>query len=251
MSKPNSMIDAAFAPDELWLMRQQSMLGDSGISKLRQASVLVAGVGGLGGATATYLASAGIGRLIILHEGVVEYPDLNRQTLMGWEGVGSKRVELAKKSLLRLNPNLKVETVDARVTDANLDKWLAMSDFVVDARYTVEERFRLNEICVQRQIPMIEVAMFGWEFYMFTVIPHQTPCLRCLFRENENWEGKKFPVLGSVSATAGTMAATQVIKYLSGIDRAPHPTLYWYNSLTMVQRIIQVQRNPRCPVCGE
>ena len=236
--------------DSLWLTRQQSMFDSGGLAKLRQATVLVAGVGGLGGAAATYLTTAGVGRLIILHEGVVEYPDLNRQTLMGWEGVGRKRIELAKKSLLRLNPHLIVDTIDARVTETDLDDWLTAVDFVIDARYTVEERFRLNEICVANHLPMMEVAMSGWEFYLFAVFPQQTPCLRCLFQESENWEGKKFPVLGSVSATAGTIAATQVIKYLSGIEDTPQSTLYWHDSLNMQQLTIQVKRNPHCPVCG-
>lgn len=250
MSMSEAIESSDIPVDRLWLKRQESMFSVDGLKKLRHAKVLVAGVGGLGGAVATYLATAGIGKLIILHEGVVDYPDLNRQTLMGWEGIGKKRVDMAKQNLLRLSPYLIVETIDTRVTETDLDDKLTGVDFVVDARYTVEERFRLNEICVTNQVPMLEVAMTGWEFYLFTVFPKQTPCLRCLFQEDTLWEGKKFPVLGSVSAMAGTLAATQVIKYLSGVENSPQSLLYWYDTLHMQQQSIRISRHPECPVCG-
>lgn len=221
------------------------------MEKLRHSTVLVAGVGGLGGAAATYLAAAGIGRLILLHDGVVEWSDLNRQTLMGWDGVGRSRVQQAKTTLQRLYPTVQLDTIDGKVIDIAMDAWIDQVDMVLDARYDLDERYVLNRLCVEHNVPMIEAAMNGWELYVMAVVPHAGPCLRCLFIDGMPWQGKGFPVLGTVCATAGTLAANETIKHLSGLVSHTVTPLYWFDLLTMQQRTIQVQRLGYCPVCGD
>ncbi|MCL6574620.1 ThiF family adenylyltransferase [Kyrpidia sp.] len=239
--------------------RQLPLIGENGQQRLKESTVLVAGIGGLGGACALYLAAAGVGHLILLHDGVVQLPDLNRQTLMNWESLGRPRVEEAEKTLRAFDPDLKVTTIQGKVGEVSLDPWLKQADLVIDARYDMEERFKLNELCVRQGVPMMEAAMYGWEIFLFWVIPKLGPCLECLHARDaaEAWQPLGFPVLGAVAGAAGAMAASEAVKWITqkrvagGGRGLSMGTLFSLHLLYMDTHVIQVARNPYCPVCGD
>ncbi|MDI3326942.1 MAG: ThiF family adenylyltransferase [Alicyclobacillaceae bacterium] len=238
--------------------RQLSMLGEEGQRRLREATVLVAGVGGLGGACALYLAAAGVRNLVLLHDGVVELPDLNRQTLMSLEGLGRPRVEEAEKTLLRFDPELCIHTLQGKVGEVDLDPWLGQVDLVVDARYDMEERFLLNRLCVKYGLPVIEASMYGWEIFLFLVIPRMGPCLHCLYPQSaaQTWQPRGFPVLGAVAGAAGAMAAAEAVKWIVkkrivGGKGLRMGTLFTFNLLYMDAQFTRIVRNPDCPICGD
>ncbi len=220
-------------------------------AKLKAASVLVAGVGGLGGAAATYLAVAGIGSLRLAHYGTLTLSNMNRQTLMSDERIGESRVLQAKDRIKELNPHVEVEIINERTSDSNIGDLLSGVELALSARPNFDERRTLNKGCVERDIPMIEAAMNGMEGYLFNVVPGQTPCLECLYPEdNPEWEELGFPVLGAVSGMLGCIMAIEAIKLIAGFGRPLLSQMLAFNTFDMEYRKFRVRRNGSCPVCG-
>lgn len=231
--------------------RQLQLLGTEGQQKLKEATVFIAGVGGLGGTTATYLAAAGIGKLIIAHEGVIVLPDLNRQILMDSNRVGENRISSAVNQLKRINPEVEIEGHSEKIYYDNATPWVADSDIVVDARYDFPERYALNRICVDQKKVMVEAAMEGFELSLTTIKPGETACLSCMFpNRDEKWEPLGFPVLGATSGIAGCLAAIEVIKVLTGIGDPYYNKLYRFDTLQFQSHTFGLKRDPFCDHCG-
>ena len=229
--------------------RQMKLLGTSGQELLRNATVLVAGVGGLGGTAALYLAAAGVGKLILAHEGVVVLPDLNRQILMSDDKVGEDRVSTAAESLRRLNPEVEVEIHAERIQYERSKAWVEAAHIVVDARYDFPERYELNRLCRDYGKPMVEAAMYGYEISLTTIVPGSTPCLECLYPSPGAWEPLGFPVLGAVSGMAGCMAAMEVVKWVTGIGKVSSNVLLRLDAVTNTSYQVELSEVPKCPAC--
>ena len=229
--------------------RQMDLVGVEGQSRLKEATVLIAGVGGLGGTAALYLAAAGVGKLILAHEGITVLPDLNRQILMSTEGIGRPRVEQAAEGLRRLNPEVAVETWNGRIEEA-VRPLVRKADLVIDARYDFPERYELNRLCREEGKPMVEAAMCGYEISLTTVVPGDTPCLECLYPiPPQEWEPLGFPVLGAVSGMAGCMAALEAIKWLTG-KPGQAGKLLRFDALQFQSVEFDISTAPRCDRCG-
>lgn len=232
--------------------RQLTMPGFGVIQqeRLRSATVLIAGIGGVGGAAATYLAAAGIGGLILVHPGVLEVPDLNRQTLMYPECVGTSRVECAARTLRAHYPDVAVEAWDIGLADDRLPGLVAQAGVVVDARHNFPERYLLNRECVRAGKPLIVSAMHGDEAYLLVIEPG-SPCLRCVFAEGDpEWRPLAFPVLGAVAGTVGCLAAMEAVKVTAGYAVASTGKLIHLDMWDMAFHTFPTARDPRCPDCG-
>ena len=165
-------------PTELERYHRQMMLpgfGEEAQRKLRQATVLVTGVGGLGGTAALYLAVAGVGRLILVRGGDLRLDDMNRQILMTDDWVGKPRVLKAKEALSAINPDVEIEAIPEYVTASNVDSLVLQADVALDCAHNFDERDLLNAACVRWSKPMVEAAMNGMEAYLTTIIPEETP----------------------------------------------------------------------------
>ncbi|WP_052339891.1 HesA/MoeB/ThiF family protein [Gorillibacterium massiliense] len=230
-------------------LRQMKLLGADGQEKLRKATVFIAGVGGLGGTTALYLAAAGVGKLILAHEGVIALPDLNRQILMTDERLGMERVSTAADSIHRLNPEVEVEIHAERIQYDRGRAWVEDADIAVDARYDFPERYELNRLCRDYGKPMVEAAMYGFEISLTTFVPEQTPCLECLYPSPGAWEPLGFPVLGAVSGMAGCMAAMEAVKWITGVGRVSAGALFRYDTLSNSAYQVDLTGVPMCPAC--
>ena len=224
--------------------------GEAGQRRLRNASVLVSRVGGLGGVVATELAAAGIGRLILAHAGDVKPSDLNRQTLMTHDWIGKPRIESAERRLKELNPRLEILAVPENINEANARRLVGEADLVVDCAPLFEERYLLNREAVRQRKPMVECAVYAMEIHVTTMDPGSTPCLRCLYPEQSSTWTRQFPVFGAVSGTAGGLAAMEAIKVLSVMGRPLHGRLLVMDLDTMNTRIVRIRRNPLCPECS-
>lgn len=226
--------------------------GEEQQRRLRGATALVAGVGGLGGTAALYLAAAGVGRLILMHEGNLEEEDLNRQILMrpGW--LGLRRADCARRSLRELYPDVEVVALPERVTAGTVHPWLLDADVALDCRHNFPERYALNLSCVLAATPLVEAAMNAMEGYLTVVLPGETPCLACLFPEGDpGWDPMSFPVLGAVPGALGCLAALEAIKVLSGFGRPLAGRLLTFDLSQDDFRTYRVRRRPDCDVCGE
>ncbi len=225
---------------------------DEGVqARLRRATALVAGVGGLGGPAALYLTTAGIGRLILLHPGDLEWPDLNRQVLMEPVQVGRPRVVSAAAFLRRFNPEVTVVAVPEPVDEGRVSRWLGEADVVLDCRHNFPERHALNRACVRAGKPLVEAAMDAMAAHLTVVLPGRTPCLACLFpAPPPDWDPLGFPVLGAVPGSLGSMAALEAIKVITGWGRPLAGRMLVMDLGEAEFRILRVRRLPGCPVCG-
>ncbi|GKU84572.1 HesA/MoeB/ThiF family protein [Niallia sp. NCCP-28] len=232
--------------------RQLKLLGTEGQQKLKNAAVFIAGIGGLGGTAALYLAAAGIGKLLIAHEGHIVLPDLNRQILMDSKKIGEERIPCAVESLKKINPEVEIEAYSQRINYETSYPLVSAADVVIDARYDFPERYALNKLCVDIGKPMIEAAMSGFEILLTAIKPNETACLACIFPERDKkWEPLGFPVLGATSGIAGCMAALEAIKILTGIGEPYYNKLYHFDSLNFQSAAFSLKRNPSCKHCAD
>jgi len=225
-------------------------LGPAEQERLRAATVVVAGIGGVGGACATYLAAAGVGHLVLVHPGDLELPDRNRQTLMRPEDHGRSRVLAAARTLRLHYPDVEVSAHDVGVADAGVPHLIGAADVVVDARHNFPERYLLNRLCRQADVPAVIAAMDSVYLQLMTSVPGG-PCWRCAFpAADDTWDPLGFRVLGAVAGTVGCLAAVEVVKVLIGIDTALTGRLLYGDLWQMTFQTLSIRRSPTCPDCS-
>ncbi len=218
---------------------------------LKSKSAMIAGIGGLGGNAALYLAAAGIGKLVIVHYGKLTLSNLNRQILMKDNWVGNARVTQAKKFIEELNPLVEVEVYDERISEELAGQLIPTVDIALSARPNFYERRQLNKASVAHGVPMVEAAMNAMEGYLFNVIPGKTPCLNCVFPEDDpGWQELGFPVLGAVSGALGCLMAIEAIKILTGFGRPLLGQMLMFNLFDMEFKKLRIMHDPMCDVCG-
>jgi len=192
-------------------------VAEDGQRKLKGATVLVSRVGGVGGCVAQQLAAAGVGRIVLMHGGLLRVDDLNRQVLMQTAAIGTPRAECAAQRLRAINPEIEVIAVAHHPTPELVREWAAEADAIVSAAPLFEERHALHDAAEARGIPCVEAAMYDMEGYVTVCHPPRTPRYRDWCPEKPEWWTRRFPVFGAVSGTIGALAAVETIKLLTGI----------------------------------
>jgi adenylyltransferase/sulfurtransferase len=221
--------------------------GEAGQLKLKQSKVLVVGAGGLGSSILTYLAIAGVGQIRIIDGDSVELGNLNRQMLHTDKGLGKKKVESARKRLQLLNPDIAIEIIGRTITEKNVYK--LVEDYpVVDALDNLPARYLLNKVAVRKNLPLFHGAVYGFEGRATTIIPGETPCLRCLYQAVLPG---KIPVVGITPGIIGCIQATEVIKYILGTGELLTNRLLVYDGLKLSFSEVRLKKNPNCAECGE
>jgi len=223
---------------------------ESGQRKLKNASVMISRVGGVGGVVAYQLAAAGVGKLVLAHAGNVKPSDLNRQLLMTHDWIGKPRMQSIRRRLLELNPRLEIVAVDQNVSTDNADTLLRQADLVVDCAPLFPERFAMNAAAVCQRKPLVECAMYELEAQLTSIIPGQTPCLQCIYPSAPPTWTRQFPVLGAVSGSVGCMAAVEVVKLITGMGTPLLSKMLRYDLREMSFHQLQISRRSDCPVCG-
>jgi molybdopterin/thiamine biosynthesis adenylyltransferase len=223
--------------------------GEEGQAKLKQAKVFIAGAGGLGSVTTTYLAAAGVGMIRVVDHDQVELSNLNRQVLHWDEDIGKKKVDSAAEKLKRLNPTVKVEAIEEMITEANTSQLVNGFDLIIDAMDNLPARYLLNKVAIERNIPLFHGAVHGFEGRAMTIIPGETACLRCVYR-GAIIKGK-FPVIGVTPGVIGCIQATEAIKYIVGIGQLLTNRLLVYDGLNMKFTEFRVKRDQNCEHCGD
>jgi len=152
-------------------IRQIMLFGEEGQEKLKKATALVVGAGGLGSPISTYLAVAGVGKIVLADFDSVELSNLNRQFLHHEKDVGIEKIKSAEEKLLSLNPKIKVETIREKITDENADSIVPPCDIIINALDNFDTRHVLNRLAVKRNIPLVHGAVSGYRGQATTVIP--------------------------------------------------------------------------------
>jgi len=224
-------------------------VGVEGQLKLKSTTVAVVGVGGLGCPSSLYLAAAGFGRILLIDESRFELSNLNRQ-IHGWQGdVGRLKAEAAREKLMALNPDVEVEALTVKLTQGNVDEVLGDADLVVDGLDNWRTRFLVNEHCVRRRKPFIHAGVRALYGQMTTIKPGEGPCLRCIFPQNPP-EAERFPVLGATPALFASLQVMEAVKLVTGLGRPLVGRLLFFDGEEMRFEVVDVERNPGCPVCG-
>jgi len=233
-------------------------VGEAGQRRLQNASVLVVGAGGLGSPAAYYLAAAGVGLLRIIDDDVVDRSNLQRQILHTEARVGQPKVASAAVALRALNPGVRVEPVNERLTSENVERVLAGIDVVLDGSDNFPLRYLLNDACVKLGKPLVygAVQQFDGQVSVFDAGRHrgQAPCYRCLFPEPPAPEFApncaEAGVLGVLPGMVGLLQATEVLKLLLGIGEPLTGRLLGFDALAMRFRELKLSPDPDCPVCA-
>lgn len=222
--------------------------GREGQEKLKASRVIIAGMGGLGSPVATYLAAAGVGRLRIVDQDVVDTSNLNRQILHWEKDIGRKKVESAREKLVQLNPWIEVEAVAETIDEHNVMGLVKDCDVVVDALDNYPTRYLLNRAAISCKIPFIHGGISGLNGMVTTLVPGKTPCLRCIFTEGP--PPSTFPVLGTAPGIIGLIQAMEAMKYITGVGELLTGRLLLFDGVSMTFREVKVRRRPDCPDCG-
>jgi adenylyltransferase/sulfurtransferase len=230
-------------------------VGMEGQKRLKSASVLLVGAGGLGAPLALYLAAAGVGRIGIVDFDVVDESNLQRQVIHGTSSVGRSKLDSAKERILDINPYVQVDTYEFALTSENALDVLRPYDVIVDGTDNFPTRYLVNDACVLLGKPNVYGSIFRFEGQVSVFWAEHGPCYRCLYPEPPPpglvpscAEGG---VLGILPGTIGTLQATETIKLLLGIGEPLIGRLLLYDALEMRFRELRLRKDPQCPVCGE
>src|SRR5574340_1269041 len=229
-------------------------VGIRGQRKLKAASVLLIGAGGLGSPLGMYLAAAGIGRIGLVDYDVVDTSNLQRQIIHGTKDVGRLKLDSAKERLADINPHIQIDTYHVPLTSDNALDILAPYDVIVDGTDNFPTRYLTNDACVLLGKPNVYGSIFRFEGQASVFDSRRGPCYRCLFPEPPPpglvpscAEGG---VLGVLPGTIGTIQATEALKVLLGIGEPLIGRLLLYDALSMSVEFVKLKRNPKCRVCG-
>ena len=230
-------------------------VGMDGQLKLKSASVLCIGAGGLGSPVAMYLAAAGVGRIGIVDFDVVDYSNLQRQVIHGTPDVGRPKIDSARDRLNAINPEVTVETHDVALSSENALELLANYDVIVDGTDNFPTRYLVNDACVILGKPNVYGSIFRFEGQASVFATKDGPCYRCLYPEPPPpglvpscAEGG---VLGILPGVVGTIQATEAVKLIIGVGEPLINRFMIYDALRMKFRELKLRKDPDCPVCGE
>jgi molybdopterin/thiamine biosynthesis adenylyltransferase len=223
--------------------------GKEGQTKLKKSSVAVVGVGGLGCVSSTYLVAAGVGKLILIDNDRTSLSDLNRQVLYTLKDIGQFKAETAKKRLVTLNPEIKVETVLEEVLGDNVSKIIGNVDAVVDGLDNWKTRFIINDFCVKNRVPLIHAGVSQFYGQIITVMPGKGPCLRCIFPKEPS-ETRTNPIFGGTPSALASLQVIEVIKCLTGIGKPLVGRMLFIDGEEMTIETAEIKKNPNCPACG-
>lgn len=256
---PSRLEKIEFSNDEIARYSRHLIMPEvtlEGQKRLKAASILCIGTGGLGSPIALYLAAAGIGRLGLVDGDVVDFSNLQRQILHGTKDVGRKKLNSARDRIREVNPNVQIDLYDTMFTSENAMEMVEDYDIVIDGTDNFPTRYLSNDVCVFTKKPNIYGSIFRFDGQATVFAPHLGgPCYRCMFPEPPPpgmvpscAEGG---VLGVLPGIIGVMQAIEAIKLIIGIGDPLIGRLVSFDALKLKFREFKLRKDPKCPVCGD
>lgn len=230
-------------------------IGIDGQQRLLDARVLMIGAGGLGAPVALYLAASGVGHLTITDDDTVDLTNLQRQIVHFTDSIGKLKVDSARETLARINPETVVTPLAERVAGGRLEQLVREADVVVDCTDNFATRHAINRACVRFSRPLVSGAgvRFDGQITVFDLRDSQSPCYHCLFPESGDLEDMRCAVMGVFAplvGMVGSVQASEVLKLLMGIGRNLNGRLLLLDALSMEWRSVRLKKDSQCAVCG-
>jgi adenylyltransferase/sulfurtransferase len=230
-------------------------IGAAGQEKMAAGRVLIIGAGGLGSPAALYLAGAGIGTLGMVDSDAVDISNLHRQLLHTLLDVGRSKVDSAEEGLRLVNPDVEVVPYPVRLTAANAEELIAAYDFILDCTDNFDSKFLIADACHFAGKPYSHAGVRGFTGQTMTVLPGQTTCYRCIFREPPPPGAvpscSEAGILGPVAGVIGSIQAIEAVKFLLGKGELLTDRWLTVDALSMNMRVTPKKRNANCPLCGK
>lgn len=219
-------------------------IGKDGQEKLKNASAVVIGCGGLGSPAATYLAAAGVGKLTLVDCDTVSESNLNRQFLHWQTDIGREKVYSAREKLSRFNPETDLKVLNTAISENNADNILRGVDVVLDCVDNIGTRLIVNRACLRNNIPLVEGGVSG--FYGFVMaVSRDTACLECMGYSAGNAKSP-IPAFGAVAGVIGSMQCVEAVKILLGRQDVLFGKMLNYDGAHCEIDIVEVEKNPEC-----
>ncbi|MEK7870945.1 MAG: molybdopterin-synthase adenylyltransferase MoeB, partial [Nitrospirota bacterium] len=231
-------------------------VGGKGQKKISGAKVFLIGAGGLGSPSALYLAAAGVGRIGIVDSDHVDLSNLQRQVLHSTATLNRAKVESARETLSRINPDIRIDTFNEKLTSENIMGLINDYDIILDGSDNFPTRFLVNDACYFQKKILISGSIFRFEGQLTTLKGHlDQPCYRCLYPEPPPPglvpSCQEAGVLGVLAGTIGVLQAAEALKEIVGIGISLAGRLLLYDALQMRFREVKVRKDKNCPLCGE
>lgn len=228
-------------------------IGEGGQARIASSTALLIGIGGIGCATASYLASSGVGRLILVDFDTVDATNLGRQPLYTPADVGTLKVACAQAKLQELNPDIEIIAMPDRLSGDALSAVVQSADVVLDGCDNFATRFEVNDACVANARCLVSAAAIRFEGQLAVFGPDYTdsPCYRCLYSEADetldNCRGNG--VLGPVPGIIGALAAAEGLKIMAGIG-SNIGRLALFDALSNEWQNVNIAKRQDCAGCG-
>jgi len=228
-------------------------IGEAGQARIGDATALLIGLGGIGCASASYLACAGVGHLLLCDFDTVDETNLGRQPLYGPADVGLPKAVRAASRLAAMNPNVRLTEIPTRLSAAAMAEAVSQADVVLDGCDNFATRFQVNDAAVRHRRPLVSGAAIRFEGQLAVFGPDyaSSPCYRCLYQEaDESLDScSGNGVLAPVPGVIGTLMAVEALKLLVGID-AQRGMLNVYDAMSCEWRKVRIRKRRACPACG-
>src|SRR6195256_1017365 len=230
-------------------------VGMEGQEKLKNASILLIGCGGLGSPLSMYLSAAGVGHLGLVDFDVADFTNLQRQVMFGTQDVGRPKVEASKDRIASINPNVQVTTYRTKLSGENVMEIFKEYDIIIDGTDNFPTRYLVNDACVFLHKPNVYGSIFRFEGQATVFWAEKGPCYRCLYPEPP--PPGLVPscaaggVLGVLPGIIGSIQATEAIKIILGAPDIMVNRLLVFDAWRMRFRELKLRKNPECPVCGD
>jgi adenylyltransferase/sulfurtransferase len=230
-------------------------IGIEGQTRLLEARALIVGAGGLGSPAAFFLASAGMGTIVLADDDSVDLTNLQRQILHTTDRIGLPKAESGKQTLHAINPGIEVVALVERLTGDALEREIGLADVVLDCSDNFTTRHAINRVCARLRKPLVSGAAirFDGQMSVFDMRQDDAPCYHCLFPEAEDVEEINCATMGVFAPLVGIIGAAQAaeaIKLVAEVGKSLSGRLQMLDALSMKWHEVRVARDPGCPVCA-
>lgn len=213
-------------------------VGEIGQQKLQEAKVLIIGAGGLAAAILPYLTAAGVGEIGIVDDDVIELSNLHRQVIYKNSGVGKSKVKEAKRMASELNPTIKINAINEKLSAKNALDLLKHYDIIVDATDNLQTKYLINDACCVLNKPLVYGSIYRFEGQVSVFNYKNGPTYRCLYPDenSQSLNCNDAGVIGISVGIIGMLQANEVIKMILGIGEVLSGKILVYNLLNSDQQ---------------